>query len=665
MNGVHFASIISVNMFLLAIIFSLKYPSDDGRCSMLTDKDECLSEKRYNGESLCTWADTSAWTGCYHYNSTFDLQSLTLIAGLHLLLVAPIEAIINAIFDKILYSPLISQIEQQKSTAKLANTSDVIPIPTIINPPSSKKRFKRSGRSMLLSSEPVTGMSVMKEFLELRKKAFEIMHVSISRRDDFNSNDIKDYDSFISSFASYREALSQHRKSLLDSRWSSILKDNYQVDTNNVVTFNNDDLLKGVIDKTQELCDEFHRHMKHSLAYEAGGQLMKQFLLDILGRDTDDAKVFKQLIDKELKSELAVTRCFKYSFALIVISLNLYFLYATMLYSKGTSSEWQFNWVRLFIINIGFDLFVGQPFKVYIIQYIIPICVSDHMLLVKSTLDNLVTMIMKNTKYRSTKLSLFSASDYFFVSTRLANKRPDLLESFFVLSYRSPYPTTQLISDSLNSSKSTEIDRPDVLQSKHIISVVHNAIKRGIFQFAIAPVVIQDIVLDIVKPLLPVGLVIMYYNIGLINMLYFCAGVIAFVLIYLLYRRQQSKKTVLPVHDTEVHDDDTMYNDYYDNLKMPPPPMMPGNYPSHLLDDEKTEEEIVPASAPPPNTPGSHPLLAQKLLLSDTNENSNLNQTIENKVGIKTSAQLKAHLASFEFDLFDVSSDSSSEDSFF
>jgi hypothetical protein len=343
-----------------------------------------------------------------------------------------------------------------------------------------------------------------------------------------------------------------------------------------------------------------------------------------------------------------------------------------MLYSKGTTYEWQFNWLKLFVINIGFDLFVGQPFKVYIIQYLIPISVSEHVQLVKNTLDNLVTMIMKNTKYRSKKLSLFSASDYFFISTRLAKKRPDLIESFFVLSYRSPYPTKQLLRDPLNSGSDhtygLHLKQTTPYGVMNALILVLNVIKSGIFQLAIAPSLIQEFVLDIVKPLLPVGLVIMYYNIGL-NVLYFCAGIILLVLVYFFYKRQQSKRTVLPVHDTDVHGNDTMYDDYYDNLKVPPPPMNPGSYPSHILDDEKaneeSNEESTSARAPPPNNQGSHPILLQKKLISDSNDTPIINHNIENEVTIKTSAQLTAHLVQLEYDLFDVSSESSSEDSFF
>lgn len=665
MNGLHLASLISVNMFVLVIIFSLKYPYDDGKCSKLSVQDQCLAEKMYNGDSFCTWVDRNVWTGCYRVNELFDITTLTLIAGLHLLLVAPLEAFINFSFDKFLYPPLINTLKIKNECSNVYDddfTNDLRPVV-----PAIESSLAQNGKRFF-KKRTVINMNVMTEFLDLRKKAFDVLQINTNEKQDFNNIGVKDYDDFVVSFNAYRSDLSEQKRIELDGRWTAMLNHHYHIDANHFITFKDEQMLKDEIEKTHLTCDQIFLHMKHSLAYTAGGELMKLFLLDILGRDTSDAVIFKQIIDKELRPEIAVSRILKYTFVALILLMNLYFMYATTLYSKGTSYDWQFNWVQLFVINIGFDIMIGQPFKVYLLQYIIPMSINDKIFLVKKTIDNLVRVIIKNSKYiRSKKLNLFSVSDYFFISSRIASRRPDLLESFFVLSYRSPFPTKQLQHEIPRSSthdnkNSYQFGKNRLYGIMTMINIILNGIKSLIFTLAVSPSLIQNLVLDIIKPLFPLGVIIMCYNIQQYKLLYICVGVLALILLYLIYRGYKFKDRILPLNNTEVHDDHVMYDDYYDKVKMPPAPMNPGTYPSHILDDEKADDGGH-RNAPPPKNPGEHPMLFFQTveIPSLTADDSLIANDTTEKVDIKTAAQLTAHLKNIENQLFNDSSESSDD----
>jgi len=408
MNGFHFASLVSASMFVLAVIFHLKYPSDNGKCSKYSLKHECLSEKIYNGQSLCTWVSRDVWTGCFHQEQDFDLGSLTFIAALQFLLLSPLCAMITFIFDRFIYAPLLSHFnEQKRKEAELL--SDFIPI----SPP-----------SLSSSSSPINKKPVIKtinfdnNFLDMRRRVFEVFQTSRSLPIDSNSNSnsnnsvVKDYSSFISSFNDYRNGLSDQKKILLDQKWSSVFQKDYRVSKKGTVTFRNSSHIIEELDSTGLEGELIYHHLKHSTTNTIGTELIKLFLLDILGRHSKDAKIFSSIIEKELRSEVAVSRGVKYLFIIIMIILNLYFLYATMLYSKGTGYNWQYHWVILFIVNICFDLGIGQPLTIYIKQYFIPITIKDTILHVRDTLDSLISMILKNSKYRSKKLNLFSVRYY-------------------------------------------------------------------------------------------------------------------------------------------------------------------------------------------------------------------------------------------------------------
>ena len=255
-------------------------------------------------------------------------------------------------------------------------------------------------------------------------------------------------------------------------------------------------------------------------------------------------------------------------------------------------------------------------------------------------------------------------SDYFFISSRLALKRPEMIESYFILSYRSPYPSNQFNTN--NETIRSSIRPHGVLGS---LTLLYNVIKAAFFRIALAPAIVQDIILDFLKPLIPVGAVFIYLNIERVRLLYVCVGVIGIIIIISIYYCCMKSSRVLPINNTG-DDHDIMYNDHYESLKMPPPPKNPGTYPTSL-DDEKADDGQSRRQAPPPNSIGSHPILVQKILVKKTDEveasNNNNDNNVTPESNPNTAALLSAHLAKVSAQLFDNDDDRSSlssDDSF-
>ena len=357
MNGFHFASLISANMFVIAVIFSLKYPTNNGKCEKYSLKDDCLSEKMYDGQSFCTWVSRNVWTGCYRQPNEFDLNSLTFIAVLQFVLLSPVCSLITLIFDRFIYPPLLSEFfEQKRKETELLN--DFILIPPSSSFPSRSSSSSSSSSSSVKNEKPIIKtINLVNDFIANKRKVFEAFHTSRSLRIDCSStNTVRDYKRFLSSFNNYRNGLSDEKKMLLDNNWSSIFHHHYSIDKNGMVTFTNSNVIVNALDNTEIDSNRIYDHLKHSTANTIGTELIKLFLIDVLGRHSNDAKIFNTIIEKEFKSEIAISRGLKYFFIIMIIVLNLYFLYATMLYSKGTGYDWQYHWVVLLVINICFDL---------------------------------------------------------------------------------------------------------------------------------------------------------------------------------------------------------------------------------------------------------------------------------------------------------------------
>jgi len=69
--------------------------------------------------------------------------------------------------------------------------------------------------------------------------------------------------------------------------------------------------------------------------------LMRLFLVDLLGRDTLEAKIFSRNIEKEMKSVLVLPLALKVTVFFLMVLLNFYFVFGSMLYARNKSLEWQ------------------------------------------------------------------------------------------------------------------------------------------------------------------------------------------------------------------------------------------------------------------------------------------------------------------------------------
>jgi len=96
----------------------------------------------------------------------------------------------------------------------------------------------------------------------------------------------------------------------------------------------------------------------------AGVQLMKLFLADLLGRDTTDAKIFMDAVEKELPTTEVVSIYIKILAVLVIVGLNVYFVFAAILYGRDKSYQWQAIWLSTFIFNFAFETIVNGTLEV-------------------------------------------------------------------------------------------------------------------------------------------------------------------------------------------------------------------------------------------------------------------------------------------------------------
>jgi len=238
----------------------------------------------------------------------------------------------------------------------------------------------------------------------------------------------------LNSFQSHRSKLSPSSRIVFDKAWNPLF-DNIN-DTDNTIQLKSE-LLLNELTVVNQLANKQFQEYENAPTHVLGATLMKQFLTDLLGRDTLYAKVFQNIIEKEM--EMATTKVvsiyLKVICVIFVSAINFYFLYASILYGKDKSLKWQALWLSTFIINFSFDVFVNGTLEVYVLDFLVPLTISVRTTALKEKFDKVIKNVTSNMNNED-----FNVSEYFFVSSTIARKRPDIPESKLILAYKSSLP---------------------------------------------------------------------------------------------------------------------------------------------------------------------------------------------------------------------------------
>ena len=113
-DAFHVISMISANMFILAMLFDIRYPVDDGSCVTWANKTDCLNRKTVFN-TYCEWqpSSSSALSTCTFSEPKFDLIAVITLAWLQLIISVPIKTTIHYLFDNIIYAATAKLIEKQ------------------------------------------------------------------------------------------------------------------------------------------------------------------------------------------------------------------------------------------------------------------------------------------------------------------------------------------------------------------------------------------------------------------------------------------------------------------------------------------------------------------------------------------------------------------------
>jgi hypothetical protein len=122
----------------------------------------------------------------------------------------------------------------------------------------------------------------------------------------------------------------------------------------------------------------------------------------------------------------------------LVILINLFFVFFSVLRASQRSRSWQTQYIMACVAQFIMEVFVFESASVIWVHWVIPRLVSHNVGIVIASLKALV-----DTSQSSSHVNWqqpLDSTDHFFVSKAIARKYPHLLESAVVLSFHSYFP---------------------------------------------------------------------------------------------------------------------------------------------------------------------------------------------------------------------------------
>jgi hypothetical protein len=175
---------------------------------------------------------------------------------------------------------------------------------------------------------------------------------------------------------------------------------------------------------------ELSRLMRRYTEQHAGLPLLQLFILDLLGRRTNAALIFKEKFEEEFAHTHAVA-------VLLIVLGNVFFIYLTLLRAFVRGRAWQLQFLVAAAVQIAMEVALNQTLECIWLHYVVPSQVGREM---RAAIRTLYRMAEDMSTAAPLVGVFLNAPSYLFASTNVAREKPALLESLLVLSYTSHLP---------------------------------------------------------------------------------------------------------------------------------------------------------------------------------------------------------------------------------
>jgi hypothetical protein len=207
------------------------------------------------------------------------------------------------------------------------------------------------------------------------------------------------------------------------------------------------DCIDAAVRESTKEASRMDRALGNYSLQHAGLEMLHLFMLDLLGRKTIAAKIFREKFGEEFGHSRVVVDKQKYVAAAALLALNAFFIYFVMIKGVQKGRDWQVQYVACCMVQMGVDLLLFETIECAWLNFLVPQYVHEEVASAAEKLRSLTQRIaglrtdIEEAKPDRDETKFFlNAPAHLFVSTKLARKKPQLLESMIVGSYRHHLP---------------------------------------------------------------------------------------------------------------------------------------------------------------------------------------------------------------------------------
>lgn len=506
-------------LFLLAVLYDFSYPDDDGTCEQYATEQSCLNRKYMldSTSSYCAWTITSDETA---YPCTFAEPTLSLTAGMYVSVIIsfvtcismePLEYVMGLLAAptyQAAASPLAvaSPVSKVQSISAAAFTIDVWSTPhaerdhgatPLRHLPVEVVVAHQSRRGSLLVSEHVNS------FLKLQEQRKQSVRLSINGIIGTGGAVGSAIEQLLQDIALQRSVLPNELRVEFDYSWGlDSSSGSFLVLTTKPTwfaasrTMSVQTIVEHELAAVRKTANKVLTALASSSDEERGFEILQAFVVDMLGRTTPAAKIFATKCELDFERNQEVSRTTKAAVMVGILLLNAFFIYYTDTTKKGLA--WQSAYVQSWAIQLVLDIFLFETVQCLWIHVAVPFFAAKAVRRARATLLQLVEDVLNET---TTHPSCLNVSEYLYVSHRLANAHPELLESALVKAYCSYLPGEAASSWLDKMRRFRKRQQALSVRMLHSIPKVF-AVSYFIQLTASAPVHLQSLIIRVLEPIL-------------------------------------------------------------------------------------------------------------------------------------------------------------------
>jgi hypothetical protein len=187
---------------------------------------------------------------------------------------------------------------------------------------------------------------------------------------------------------------------------------------------------------------------------QIGHELLHIFVSDLLGRTTPAALIYHSKMNAEFRHTRVVTFTLKVIVVMILIGLNAFFAYYSVLKGYVQGVGWQYNYLFACIMQLFSEILFFETMENFWMHFLIPsFATKDVQSAFRRILKTIQTLCSgKQPRIAGQDISEeavnrefqeryhFNTAEHWYISYQIARNFPHLMESMMILSYSTPYP---------------------------------------------------------------------------------------------------------------------------------------------------------------------------------------------------------------------------------